>query len=190
VLKVETTNLGGKDRGRVVELRELPALVADRHARRALAAIGESDASGGVIELAFSHYRAVLALGPPALDMLQAFVDLREPGGEPLDVRALRDWRSIAHLQRAALFLHAGFLVGRPRLEIPVRLQAQMIMSGRSEIGASFCSAQIAAVLDAELATYRQLETELSTEDVFNMVELLNVRMLREFAANQRTARA
>lgn len=188
MLKSETIELTGKDRGRVVVLTERPALVADRYARAALAAIG-SEATGGVVDLAFRHGADVLALGPAALALLQPFVDARDPSGAQIHVNALRDWRSVTRLQQAALLLHVGFVVGRPRVETPVRLQAQALLAGRADVAVNFCSPQIAAVLDEGLATYRELETVLSTEDVFNLVELLNVRALRDFANQQRTPR-
>jgi hypothetical protein len=189
VLKTETIALVGKDAGQFVTLRERPALVADRLARAALAAV-DADPTGGVVDLVFRHMDDVNALGPAALDLLQPFVDARALDGDPLDVRRLRDWRSVTKLQRAALLLHVGFLVGRPRLEIPVRVQAEMILTARSELAVNFCSPQIAVVLQEPLATYRELETDLSTEDVFNLVELINVRALREIARQSRTERA
>lgn len=177
MLKSQTFTLGGKDAGTKVTLIELPALVADRHARAALRAIGE-DLEGGVVALALKHVKAVRALGESSLALLQPFV-------QGVDLSTLHDWQSVERLQQAALYLHIQFLMGRESVDIPVTLQAQALLSPAADIRASFCSPHIAAVLHSHLATYVELETVLSTEDVFNLVELVNVEAIREWRINQ-----
>lgn len=164
----------------VVQLTELPALVADRHARRALAA-ADLPLDGGVIALALQHLPAVLALGAPAMELLEPFVQTDTPA---------RSWRDVMALQQSALALHAGFLIGRPRIEIPIGMQAEAALAGGSDDAVHFCSPGLAAVLDSGRATYRELETVLSTEDAYNLAELVNVQMIREWRTHQnRTAR-
>lgn len=180
MLKSQTFNLGGKDTGHTATLTELPALVADRHARNALAAAGEPT-EGGVVSLAMQHFKAVRALGEPSLALLQPFV-------QGLDLTTLTDWQSIERLQQAALFLHAGFLLGRETVEVPVTLEAQILLSPAADVRVSFCSPHIASVLHSGKATYRELETVLSTEDVYNLVELINVDVIREWRINQSKA--
>lgn len=178
MLKTLVVPLPGADAGTTITLTELSALGADRAARVALAAIGE-EPDGGVVALALQHLEAVRKLGRRGIDLLQPFLG---------DVRTspLKDWRSVRTLQNAALLLHVGFLSHRQPLEIPVRVQAAMLMRGGDAPRASFCSAQIAAVLLSGKASYRELETVLSTEDVFNIVELLNVEALRSILAAEK----
>ncbi len=171
MLKSITVPLTGADAGTVITLIELPALVADRTARIALAAIGV-EPDGGLVDLALVHLEAVRKLGHRGIELLQPFL------GDAQDI-PLKDWRSVRTLQNAALMLHVGFLAGRPALDIPVRIQAAMLTRGLDTPQASFCSSQIAAVLLSGKASYRELETVLSTEDVFNIVELLNIQALR-----------
>lgn len=175
MLKTLTVVLPGRDKDNPITITELPALVADRHARAALAA-ADLPTDGGVVSLAFTHMPAILALGEVAADLLQPFVQAD---------RAVRDWRNVLGLQQAALMLHAGFLVGRPRIEIPVNMQVDSVLRGSSELAVHFCSPAIATVLHSGRATYRELETVLSTEDAFNLAELVNVEAIREWLAHQ-----
>jgi hypothetical protein len=177
MLKRQRFALGGKDEGSAIELVELPALVADRHARVALKAVG-ADLDGGVVALALKHMADVRKLGEPSLALLQPFV-------VGADLASLHDWRNVERLQQAALFLHVGFLIGRESIDIPVNLQAQILLSTASSVQVAFCSPHIAAVLHFDKATYRELETDLSTEDVFNLVEALNVDAIREYYIHQ-----
>jgi hypothetical protein len=181
MLKTTTIQLGGKDAGASIVIRELPALVADRHALAALDAIGVEERTG-VVGLTFSHLRKVRALGPSSNDFLQPFVDV-------VDGPAIRDWRNIARVQEGALMLHAAFIIKRPKLPVPVAYIAESLMHGGDDddVAVSFCSPMLAGVIDSNLALYRALETELSTEDCFNMAEILNVRALREWRAYQAT---
>lgn len=158
-----------------VILTELPALVADRYARVALAAIG-APTEGGVISLAMQHLPDVLRLGQDAVALLEPFVRVSRP---------IRVWTNILTVQQAALALHTGFIVARPRLEIPVSMQADAIRKSHGDLSVHFCSPHIATVLHSGRATYRELETVLSTEDVFNLVELVNVEAVREWRAHQ-----
>jgi len=187
MLKSTTLHLPGRDAARPTDapdfplvadpviLTELPALVADRHARTALMAIG-APTEGGVISLAMQHLPDVLRLGQDAVALLEPFVQASRP---------LREWTNILTVQQAALALHAGFIVGRPRLEIPVAMQADAIRQSQGDLSVHFCSPHIATVLHSGRATYRELETVLSTEDVFNLVELVNVEAVREWRAHQ-----
>ena len=185
MLKTSRASLGGRDKDREIELTELPALVADRCARAALLAIGEAP-EGGVVALAMKHTDAVRALGEQGSQLLLPFVDGTLVSGARLDVvHHLRDWRSIAKLQEAALLLHVGFLIGRETVDIPVAMQIQAIKSGGVDTRAAFCNPHIAAVLHSKQATYRELETVLSTEDVFNLVELVNVEAIHAWRASQ-----
>lgn len=180
MLKSQTFTLGGADKGHSITLTELPAMVADRHARAALKAVDE-EPGGGVVALALHHFAAVRALGEPSLALLQPFV-------QGVDLSRLRDWQSVDRLQQAALFLHAGFLIGRQPLDIPVTLTGQMLSSPVADIHVTFCSPHIAAVLHSGKASYVELETVLSTEDVYNLVELINVDAIREWKLNQTKA--
>lgn len=177
MLKSTTVTLIGRDAGTVITLTELPALVADRIARTALAAIGE-DLSGGVVALTLEHLERVRTLGKRGLTLLQPFLGAHA-------TTPLRDWRSVRLLHNAALLLHVGFLQGREPLEVPVRIQAAMLTKGLTEIKPTFCSAQIGAVLLSGKATYVECETVLSTEDVYNLVEILNVDALRHHLATE-----
>lgn len=193
MLKTQIVTLSGKDEGRALRLIELPAFVADRAARAALRAI-DADLDGSVAALALQHTAAVRALGPRGNDLLLPFIDAqivdanesRAPA-RPFDIaRDIRDWRNVERLQHAALLLHVGFLIGREPLAVPVAFQADQILHGGDEIRVTFCSPHIAAVLESGKATYRELETVLSIEDVFNLVEVINVAALKEWAAHQR----
>jgi len=178
MLKSLTVTLIGADRGTAITLTELSAMDADRHARTALAAIGEAP-DGGIVDLALVHLERVRALGPRGLALLQPFL------GEAQH-QALNDWRSVRQLQNAALLLHVGFLTTRAPIEVPVRIQALMIERAGDVQTASFCCAQIATVLLSGKATYREVETVLSTEDVYNIVELLNLDALRRLLDAER----
>lgn len=187
MIKTTTLNLPGRDAYRLtgepdsprvpdpLTLTELPALVADRYARTALQALGVPT-DGGVISLALEHLPAVMRLGREAITLLEPFVQASRP---------VREWSNVLAVQQAALVLHAGFLVGRPRLEIPVAMQADSIRQSTGDLSVHFCSPHIATVLHSGRATYRELETVLSTEDVFNLVELLNVEAVRDWRAHQ-----
>jgi hypothetical protein len=186
MLKSQRIELVGRDAGRVVKLAELPALVADRHARAALRA-ADCPLDGGVVALALHHLDAVRALAERGSALLQPFI-AGTLAGAPLDIaRDLRDWRNVGRLQQAALLLHVGFLLGRELLELPVAMQAAAITSGLGETRALFCSPHLATVLHSQLATYRELETVLSTEDAFNLLEIVNVEAIRDwrYAQNQ-----
>lgn len=178
MLKSIVVNLTGADAGTAIALTELSAMDADRAARAALAAIGEAP-DGGVVDLALLHVDAVRKLGRRGIDLLQPF--LGDAQHTPLT-----DWRNVRRLQNAALLLHVGFLTGRQALGIPVRVQALMITRATEGLKSSFCSAQIATVILSGKASYRELETVLSTEDVFNIVELLNLDALRSLLAAER----
>ena len=181
MLKSQRIELAGKDAGRVIELTELPALVADRYARAALRAAG-APLDGGIVALALQHLPAVRALGERSSQLLQPFVSGVLASGVELDVaHHLHDWRNVDRLQQAALLLHVGFLVGREMIETPVAMQAAAITSGLGETRALFCSPPLATVLHSQLATYRELETVLSTEDVFNLLEIVNVEAIRDW---------
>lgn len=178
MLKSLPVALSGADRGTCVILTELPALAAERAARAALAAIDE-DLDGGVVALALRHLDTVRRLGARGVALLQPFL------GDAQRVE-LKDWRSIRTLQDAALLLHVSFLAGRKPLDVPVRIQAAMIESGAADYKPSFCSPHTAAVLLSGKASYRELETVLSTEDVYNLVELLNVDALRTLLTREK----
>jgi len=188
MLKHRTITLAGRDEGVRVRLTELPAMLADAHARMILKQLDEEQ-DGGLAALAFKHSRDALRLG---VDTLMPFVEgsvLDDAHrSHSLDVRRdIKDWRNVERLQNAALLLHVDFMLGRESLEVPVTFQAQNILAGGSELRATFCSPQIAAVLESGKATYRELETVLSTEDVFNLVEIINISALREWRAQQAT---
>ncbi|MDR3389084.1 MAG: hypothetical protein P4L92_18745 [Rudaea sp.] len=183
MLKSRTITLAGRDDGLKLRLTELPAMLADARARAVLKRLGE-DPDGGVAALAFKHSREALKLG---VDTLLPFVQ-GAIGAHELDLRRdIKDWRNVERLQNAALLLHVDFMLGRETLEIPVTFQAQSILAGSGSARATFCSPQIAAVLESGKGTYRELETVLSTEDVFNLVEIINVAALREWHAHQAT---
>lgn len=173
MLKSTTLTLSHRDAAEPITLTELPALIADRYARTALAAVG-APLDGGIVSLAMQYMPQVMRHADPTA-LLQPFVQAS---------RTPYSWQNVLALQQAALSLHVGFLVGRPRLEIPVRLQAESIRHG-ADVGVHFCSPHIATVLHSGRATYRELETVLSIEDVFNLVELLNVESIREWHIHQ-----
>lgn len=190
MLKSHVVTLEGKDSGLRLRLHELPALVADRHARAALARL-DVDAAGGVVALAFEHQAALRKLGTEAHDLLLPFVEghVIVGGDTPrtLDVaRDLRDWRNVDRLIQAALHLHVGFLIDRKALEVPVAFKAGQILADVSELAVTWCSPFIAGIVQSRLATYRELETVLSTEDAYNLTELLNVEALRSWQDAQR----
>lgn len=185
MLKTTRVDLLGRDTGRTVELTELPALAADRCARAALLAI-EQPPEGGVVALALKHTDAIRALGERGLLLLLPFVDGTLASGMRLDVvHHLKDWRSISRLQQTALLLHVGFLLGRETVEIPIAMHIAAIKAGIADSRAAFCAPHIAAVLHSKQATYRELETVLSTEDVFNLVELVNVEAIHAWRVSQ-----
>lgn len=177
MLKTVTLDLPGRDANDPITLTELPALVADRYARKALAAIG-APLDGGVVALAMEHLPEVLKLAGPGLDLIAPFVVASRP---------VHSWSNLLAVQQAALALHAGFLVGRQQLQVPVTMQAENITRGGADLCVHFCSPPLASVLHSGRASYRELETVLSTEDVYNLVELLNVEAIREWRALQTT---
>ncbi|WP_298379270.1 hypothetical protein [uncultured Bradyrhizobium sp.] len=190
MLKTYTLNLTGRDAGTALRLTELPALVADRAARAALRAVGESE-DGGVITLVFKHLKQVRDLGERGLRLLSPFVDARLPDGTALDLGAtgahgVRDWRNIEKIQQQALYLHTGFIIERESVDIPVAMVGDHILHGSTEARVTFCSPLLAAVLESKLATYHELETVLSTEDCFNLQEVNNVRAIRNWHESQK----
>ena len=175
MLKTRRVALHGRDAGLIVELIELPALIADRHARVALQAVG-APLQGGVVSLAYERMADVLKLGEPALELLAPFV--RTPSGaEP----RLKDWRNFGRLQQVAVALHADFLVERELLDVPAALRNARIVKAMPDNAVTFCAPHIASVISSRLATYHELETVLSTEDAFNLIEVLNVDGIREW---------
>ena len=185
MLKHRVIELSGRDAGTRVRLSELPALIADAHAREILKQLGE-EPDGGISALAFKFSREAVKLGAETLLPFVEGAIVEADRSHSLDIRRdIRDWRNVERLQNAALLLHVDFLVGREVLEIPVTFQAQNILAGTSNVSATFCSPQIAAVLSDRMATYRELETVLSTEDVFNLCEILNVSAIRDWHAQQ-----
>lgn len=190
MLKTYTLKLTGRDEGAALVLTELPALTADRRARQALRVIGESE-DGGIIALAFKHLRQVRDRGDEGLRLLNAFVDARRPDtGEHVDLGAahsgVRDWRNIEKIQQQALYLHTGFILERESVDAPVAMTADHILHSAPDVRVTFCSPLLAAVLESKLATYRELETVLSTEDVFNLQEINNVRAIRSWHESQK----
>lgn len=176
MLKTQNLELTGRDAGLHITIKELPALEADRHARALLAAC-DLDPDGGIVALALRHLGDVRKrLGEHAPRAFEPFV-FHTRGGAP----GIRDWRNVERVQNAALALHAGFVVGRSTVEIPVRMQAAMLQHAAPEQRVSFCSPFIAAVINSQLASYVELETVLSTEDAFNLSEIVTVNALRDF---------
>jgi len=178
VLKTTSIELSGGDAGRTMLLKELPALVADRFARELLEMV-DADPDGGVVALAYRHTADVRKLGDVGLRGLNRFVHVIAGGTLAQTADDLRDWRNVERVQQAALLLHVGFLQTRKRLDIPVYMQVEQMLSNTADIKATFCSPTLAAVLQSGKASYVELETVLSTEDVFNIVEILNVEALR-----------
>ncbi|AAQ73395.2 BcepNY3gp47 [Burkholderia phage BcepNY3] len=168
----------------MITLTELPALVADRYARAALKAI-DADPDSGIAGLAFQHYAEVAKL-PDAHAYLLPFVRGTVAGSEFSLEFHLKGWRNIDRLEQAALMLHVAFLTDREPLDIPVAMQGAALMAGGSDLRVTFCSPAIAAVLNSRHADYVQLETVLSTEDVYNLTECINVEAAREYAARKR----
>lgn len=183
MLKTSSLNLPGRDEsGGPLIITELPALTADRHARAVLDALGVPN-HGGVVSLALEHLPALLRAPDRAVGLLEPFVQASRP---------VRGWQNVLAVQQAALALHVGFLVGRPALEIPVAMRGDSIRrqgGAGGEAAVNFCSPHIATVLHSGHATYRELETVLSTEDVFNIVELVNVEAIRDWRATQTSGR-
>jgi hypothetical protein len=183
MLKTRTFELEGRDAGKTVQLTELPALAADRLARRIIQRF-EGDTTGGVVSLALRYQKELAGLGEEGFHMLFGFVRATHADGGTFDIRRdLRDWRNVAKLQQVALLLHVDFLFGRELLEAPVTMRAEAILAGVSDIAVAFCSPFLAAVLQSGHASYVELETVLSTEDAFNLVELTNVDAIREWKA-------
>lgn len=184
MLKTYTLNLTGRDVGKTLQLTELPALLADRIARNALHAIGEAE-DGGIIALAFKHLSQVRKLGDAGLRLLNGFVDARTGDGTLVDLNAahgaVKDWRNIEKIQQQALYLHAGFILARETVEVPVAMVADQILHDSPDARVTFCSPLLAAVIESKLATYHELETVYSTEDVFNLQEINNVRAIRNW---------
>lgn len=190
MLKSKVITLEGKDAGLRLRLHELPALAADRLARAALARL-DADEGGGIVALAMQHAPALRALGPEALELLMPLVDGQVIAGgdapRALDVtRDLRDWRNVERLQQHALMLHVGFILSRKPLELPVSFRAGALLQDNADVAVTWCSPFIAAIVQSKLATYRELETVLSTEDAYNLVEVLNVQALRDWQESQR----
>ena len=183
MLTTRSVQFGGKDAGRDIVLTELPALVADRYARAALTRVG-ADPVGGVVALALKHMPEVRALGADATPLLAPFVAATCEGA-PFTLADLRDWRNIDRLLHAALAVHVDFLIGREMIDVPVAMRAQVIMNTAPDVRVTFCSPHIAAVLQSHHATYRELETVLGTQDVFNLVEIINVEAVQEWHAAQ-----
>lgn len=179
MLKTQTLQLDGRDAGGVVTLTELPALVADRLARAALVEI-DADPNGGLISLALKHLQDVRKLGERGMHLLLPFVD----AGVPIR-KAVKDWKNVDKVIQAALLLHVGFLVGREVIAAPVTMRAEQLLASVPDVHVTFCSPFIAAVLESRHATYRELETVLSTEDAYNIVEILNVRAIHDWHAHQ-----
>src|SRR6185437_12690395 len=97
----------------------------------------------------------------------------------------LKDWRNVERVQQYALHLHVGFLFERESLDVPISFRAEQIMRDSSDISVTFCSGFIATVIQSKLATYRELETVLSTEDAYNLVEILNVDAIQTWQAHK-----
>lgn len=196
MIKTRDFALNGKDDGLPIRLRELPALLADRAARRLLVDIDE-DEDGGVVALAYKHLRAVRDLGENGSVGLMPFVCgdvLDVVGGEPIHPlivrKHVRDWRNIERLQNMALLLHVDFMVGRKAMDVPVRMQAASLLAD-SGARVTYCSPALSAVINSKYATYVELETVLGTEDVFNLAESINADSLREWMqAQTRSTRA
>ncbi len=179
MLKTQTLVLTGRDEGASLVIQERPALVADRLARALLEA-ADCDPDGGIVALAFRDLEAVRkSLGENAPRAFQYFVN-RTSGTDPTD------WRNVERVQNAALVLHAGFAVERKTIEVPVKMQAAMIMHGGADARVTFCSPFIAAVLNSKYASYVELETVLSTEDAFNLSEIVTINALRDFTQAER----
>ena len=191
MLKTYILRLTGRDAGTTLRLTELPAMLADRAARAALRAVDESE-DGGVITLIFKHLKQVRALGEPGLQLLNPFVDARLPDGTALDLNAatgvIKDWRNIEKIQQQALYLHAGFMIDRKTVEPPVAMVGDHLLHAGPDARVTFCSPLLAAVLESGHATYHELETVLSTEDVFNLQEINNVRAIRQWHESQKAA--
>ncbi len=180
MLKTQTLLLTGRDEGVAVKLRELPALVADQHARAILRACDLPE-DGGVVALTFKYLAEVRkTLGEAALAALDVFVDVSYVD----DARA-RDYRTPRRLQDASLMLCAGFIALREPVVMPVAMQAETIKAG-TDARVTFCSPFLAAVLDSGKASYVELETVLGTEDAYNLAEILNVSAIRDWRAAQR----
>ncbi|QRI46367.1 hypothetical protein [Xanthomonas phage X2] len=177
MLKTLALDLPGPDADDPIILTEAPALVADRAARAALAAVN-APLDGGIVALAMEHMPSVLKLAGRGIELLSPFVNLSRP---------VRHWTNLLTVQQAAIALHVGFLVGRPVIDVPVRMRAEHIKRSADDVSVSFCSPPLAAVLHSGRASYRELETVLSTEDVYNIVELLNVEAIRDWHAMQQS---
>jgi hypothetical protein len=180
MLKTAKIELTGRDAGHSLTITELPALVADRLARGVLREIG-ADPNGGIVSLAMRHLQDVRKLGPRGLELLTPFVNV----GAPL-ATLVRDFRNIERVQQAALLLHVGFLVGRQATEVPVTMRAEQLLAAVPDVSVTFCSPFIAAVIESDKASYTELETVLSTEDAFNIVEILNVRAVLDWHEHQK----
>lgn len=190
MLKQRMINLAGRDAGVTLTLQELPAMAADRLARSILKRIGV-ETTGSIATLALKHAKEAIRLdGSPVLGFVRG--SLHSPlGAREIDLtRDIRDWRNVERIQHAALALHIDFIIGRESVEIPVSLTAHHIFHAGADTAVTFCSQQIAAVLESKLASYVELETVLSTEDVFNMAEILNVAAIREWHAHQAQQKA
>lgn len=181
MLKTIDIVLTGRDSGRVVTLTELPALRADAWARAALRALDE-DPDDGIIGLALEHSDRAQK-DEAARTAARALIRARI-GTRPLDLATLQDWRSIFTLQDAVMLLHAGFVVSRKPTELPITFQA-IAMGDPDDLRPSFCSPLLATVLQSGRASYHELDTALSTEDAFNLVELINLDAYYRWRAAQ-----
>lgn len=188
MLKSKIVKLGGKDTGLKLRLHELPALVVDRLARSVLDTLGV-DKSTGVVALALKHVQDVKKLGPAGLELLMPFVEgtVEQDGRtHAFDMqRDLQDWRNVERVQQLALHLHVGFLFEREMIDAPVSFRAEQILHDSSDISVTWCSPFLAAVIQSKLATYRELETVLGTEDAYNLVEILNVEAIQNWQAHK-----
>lgn len=190
MLKETTITLTGKDTNKLIRLREGAALVTDRLARQVLTRLGEP-LTGGIFAVALQHIEKIKALGAECNDLLNAFVQaelMLDSGPRRLDMqRDLNDWRSVSTLQQTALYLHVGFLLTRQSVDLPVAFRAAS--ADKSENHIKWCSPFISSVLDANLATYHEMETSLSTEDVINLLDIVNIRALRDWSAHNQSKR-
>lgn len=166
-------------------MKERPALIADRHARHALRVLGKNP-DEGVIGLAFRHCEALMLLGDAANALLMPFLDLDDGTFKELDLdECIKDWRNVAVLQQQALHLHAGFMLDREPLELPVTFQAQQIQHADESLTVGWCSPFIASVIRSRHASYNDMETTYGTEDAFNLYEMINIDLLADWKAHR-----
>lgn len=148
---------------------ELPALQADTLARRVLKRHG-FDPDGGVLSLTFDALDVPeVRADPDLLHFMPAF-----------DFAALPSFQAVWELQTSVLLMYSAFILERPPLEWPVRMQADAILRPDA-LRVSFCSPPLALVLSRRLATYAELSRDLSTEAVYNLAELLSVEAINDY---------